>query len=226
MLLVGLTGSIGMGKSETSRMIREEGVPVYDADAEVHKLYAKGGAAVAPIGALFPDVIVDGAIDRARLSKHVIDDAAALKRLEGVIHPMVGLVQAKRLLEWDDAGEKIVVMDVPLLYEGTGHERVDRVIVVSAPYEVQRERVLARPDMTEDKFKSILAKQVADDIKRKRADFVIDTNHGLDHAHDRVREILKHLESVPPEKFDRAGTEAMVTALEAHLNQVTEGLAS
>ncbi len=224
MLLVGLTGSIGMGKSETSRMIREEGVPVYDADAEVHKLYAKGGAAVAPIGALFPDVIVDGAIDRARLSKHVVGDDAALKKLESVIHPMVGLVQAKRLLEWDDAGEQIVVMDVPLLYEGTGHERVDRVIVVSAPFDVQRDRVLARPDMTEDKFKAILAKQVADDIKRKRADFVIDTHHGLDHAHDRVREILTHLKSVAPEKFDRAGTEAMVAALEDHLSKVTKEL--
>ncbi|MEN8723618.1 MAG: dephospho-CoA kinase [Alphaproteobacteria bacterium] len=223
MLLVGLTGSIGMGKSETSRMIREEGVKVYDADAEVHKLYARGGAAVAPIGALFPDVIVDGAIDRARLSKHVVGNDVELKKLESVIHPMVGLVQAKQLLAWDDAGEKIVVMDVPLLYEGTGHERVDRVIVVSAPFDVQKKRVLARDDMTEDKFKAILEKQVADDIKRKKADFVIDTHHGLDHAHDRVREILKHLESVPAEKFDRAGTEAMVNALEAHLKTVTEG---
>lgn len=220
MLLVGLTGSIGMGKSETSRMLREEGVPVYDADAEVHNLYAKGGAAVGPIGALFPDVIVDGAIDRARLSKHVIDNDVNLKKLESVIHPMVGLVQAKRLLEWDDAGEQIIVMDVPLLYEGTGHERVDRVIVVSAPYELQRERVLARPDMTEDKFKSILAKQVADDIKRERADFVIDTSKGLDHAHDRVREILQHLKSVKPEKFDRAATEGMVKALEDHLSNL------
>jgi len=169
-------------------------------------------------------VIVDGAIDRARLSKHVIDNADNLKRLESVIHPMVGLVQAKRLLEWDDAGEQIVVMDVPLLYEGTGHERVDRVIVVSAPFELQRERVLARPDMTEDKFRSILDKQVADDIKRKRADFVIDTSQGLAHAHDRVREILTHLKSVTPEKFDRAATEGMVAALEAHLEKVISEL--
>lgn len=193
MIIVGLTGSIGMGKSTTSTMFQAEGVPVYDSDAAVHALYASGGAAVAPVNAAFPGVVVDGAIDRARLSAAVVGDPEALQKLEAIVHPLVG---AHRIGFFDDAqaaGHDIVVLDVPLLYETGGDKKVHKVVVVSAPADVQRTRVLARPDMTEAKFEAILARQTPDAEKRARADFVIDTGQGLDHAHQQVRAVLAAL---------------------------------
>lgn len=190
MLILGLTGSIGMGKSTTSKMFQDEGVPVYDSDAAVHALYAAGGAAVAPVEAAFPGVVVDGAIDRARLSAAVVGKSEALAKLEAIVHPLVG---AHRIGFFEDAKAKgcdIVVLDIPLLFETGGHKKVDKVVVVSAPADVQRERVLARPDMTVEKFEAILARQTPDAEKRARADFVIDTGQGLDHARAQVRDLL------------------------------------
>lgn len=197
MLLVGLTGSIGMGKSETAKMFAAEGVPVYDADAAVHRLYEKGGAAVDPIGKAFPDAIVDGAVDRTRLSAEVVDNKDRLRELESIIHPLVGMEQIKFLQQSDEAGAPMVILDIPLIYETGGEERVDVVVVVSAPADLQRERVLARPGMTVEKFESILAKQVPDEEKRKRADFIIESDKGLDHAHNQVRGVIDALKDTP-----------------------------
>jgi dephospho-CoA kinase len=193
MIIVGLTGSIGMGKSTTSAMFEAEGVPVYDSDGAVHALYAVGGAAVAPVEAAFPGVVVDGAIDRTRLSAVVMGDPEALKRLEAIVHPLVG---ADRIGFFEKAaadGKDIVVLDVPLLYETGGDKRVHKVVVVSAPADVQRQRVLARPGMDAAKLDAILARQLPDAEKRARADFVIDTGQGLEHAHQQVRQILATL---------------------------------
>jgi dephospho-CoA kinase len=193
MIIVGLTGSIGMGKSTTSAMFEAEGVPVYDSDAAVHALYAPGGAAVAPVEAAFPGVVVEGAIDRTRLSARVMGDSEALKALEAIVHPLVG---SDRIAFFEKAaadGKDIVVLDVPLLYETGGDRRVDKVVVVSAPAEVQRARVMARPEMDAAKFEAILARQLPDAEKRARADFVIDTGQGLDHARQQVRAILEAL---------------------------------
>lgn len=193
MIILGLTGSIGMGKSTTSAMFEALGIPVYDSDAAVHALYAAGGAAVAPVEAAFPGVVVDGAIDRARLSAAVVGDPEALAKLETIVHPLVG---AHRLGFFEHAttdGHDIVVLDVPLLYETGGDKKVDKVVVVSAPAQVQRARVLARPGMDAAKFEAILARQTPDAEKRARADFVIDTGQGLDHARQQVVAILHSL---------------------------------
>lgn len=190
MIVLGLTGSIGMGKSTTAAMFEAEGVPVYDSDAAVHALYAAGGAAVAPVEAAFPGVVTDGAIDRAKLSARVVGDPEALAKLEAIVHPLVG---AHRIGFFDKAraeGQEIVVLDVPLLFETGGQKSVDKVVVVSAPPEVQRTRVLARPEMTPEKFEAILARQLPDAEKRARADFVIDTGQGVDHARAQVRDLL------------------------------------
>jgi dephospho-CoA kinase len=195
MILVGLTGSIGMGKSETAGMFRALGVPVYDADAAVHRLYDCNGPAVAPIGAAFPGVVRDGAIDRQELGRRVLDDKAALRRLEAIIHPLVGADQQAFLRKAEAEGATLVVLDIPLLFETGGEERVDAVVVVSAPAEVQRERVLARPGMTEAKFEAILAKQVPDAEKRAKADFVVDSGQGLDFARAQVAEIVAALQN-------------------------------
>jgi dephospho-CoA kinase len=192
-IIVGLTGSIGMGKSTTSAMFQAEGVPVYDSDAAVHALYASGGAAVAPVQAAFPGVVVDGAIDRARLSAAVVGDPEALQKLEAIVHPLVGAHRIGFFEDAQAAGHDIVVLDVPLLYETGGDKKVHKVVVVSAPAEVQRARVLARPEMTEAKFEAILARQTPDAEKRARADFVIDTGQGLEHARGQVRDILTRL---------------------------------
>lgn len=200
MIILGLTGSIGMGKSTTSAMFEAEGVPVYDSDAAVHALYAVGGAAVEPVEAAFPGVVVDGAIDRTRLSAAVMGDPEALQRLEAIVHPLVG---ANRIGFFEKAaadGKDIVVLDVPLLYETGGDKRVHKVVVVSAPLEVQRQRVLARPGMDEAKLDAILARQLPDAEKRARADFVIDTSQGLDHARQQVRAVLEALRQ--PERLD------------------------
>ncbi len=193
MIVLGLTGSIGMGKSEVARMFRSLGVPVYDADAAVHALYAKGGAAVEPLGAAFPEAVVDGAVDRERLSKLVVGDDAAIKRLEAIVHPLVGDSRAEFMAKAVAEGAEVVVADIPLLYETGGENRVDCVAVVSAPYEVQRERVLARPGMTAEKFDSIVARQTPDAAKRARADFVIASDTSLAETLRRVREIVKML---------------------------------
>lgn len=190
MIVLGLTGSIGMGKSATADLFREEGVPVYDADAAVHALYAKGGAAVAPVEAAFPGVMVDGAIDRMALRTHVLDDAEAMRKLEAIVHPLAGDAQKQFRDKAREDGTRFVVLDIPLLYEAGGYAYCDYVAVVTAPAEVQRERVLSRPGMTEETFESILARQMPDAEKRAKADFIISTAHGFEFAADCVRAIV------------------------------------
>jgi dephospho-CoA kinase len=193
MKLIGLTGSIGMGKSTTASLFAEMGLPVYDADAAVHRLYARGGAAVRPVAELFPEVEVDGAIDRRRLSARVLGNDAAMRALEAVVHPLVG---ADRQAFFEDARAHhadLVVLDVPLLFETGGAKGLDAVVVASAPEDMQRDRVLARPDMDPDKFAAILARQTPDADKRARADFVVDTSRGLDPARDQVVRIIETL---------------------------------
>ncbi len=197
MLLVGLTGSIGMGKSETAKMFARLGLPVYDADAAVHAIYEKGGAAVEPLRAVFPTAIVDGAVDRARLSGLVLNDKDALKKLENIVHPLVGQSQMQFLQDALASGAPMAVLDIPLLYETGGEARVDAVVVVSAPADVQRARVLERPGMTVEKFEQIVGKQVPDAEKRQRADFIVETDKGLDHAFEQVTRITEDLKSWP-----------------------------
>ena len=188
MIKLGLTGSIGMGKSTTAKLFEAEGVPVYDADAAVHELYARGGAAVEPVSALFPDVAPEGYIDRALLSRHVLSDSEGLKALERVVHPLVG---AHRSAFFERvAHEPVVVLDIPLLFETGGQRAVDAVVVVSAPEHIQRARVLEREGMTSEKLDSILARQLPDAEKRARADFVIDTGSGIEPARRQVRTVL------------------------------------
>lgn len=197
MLLIGLTGSIGMGKSETAKMFRDFGVPVYDADAAVHKLYEKGGKAVEPLRAAFPSAIVDDAVDRKALSRCVLGLPEEMKKLEAIVHPLVGEVQMEFLTDNMKAGAPMVVLDIPLLYETGGETRVDVVVVVSAPYDIQKTRVLARPDMDEAKFAAIHAKQVPDEEKRRRADFIVESDKGLDHARAQVAAIIEALKGRP-----------------------------
>ncbi|HEY2661747.1 MAG TPA: dephospho-CoA kinase [Caulobacteraceae bacterium] len=195
MIVIGLTGSIGMGKSTTAAMFAAEGIPVYDADAEVHALYASDGAAVAPIEAAFPGVVQSGAVDRALLSQKVLGDDAAMKRLEAIVHPLVGASRAGFFEAAAAKNADIVVLDIPLLFETGGEKRVDAVVVVTAPPDIQRSRVLERPGMAEKKFDAILARQMADAEKRARAHFVIDTGKGLEPARDQVRQVLAELRS-------------------------------
>ena len=195
MLLIGLTGSIGMGKSETAKMFRALGVPVYDADAAVHALYEKGGKAVEPIRAAFPSAIVDDAVDRKALSRCVLGLPDEMRKLEAIVHPLVGDAQVTFLRESLAAGHRMAVLDIPLLYETGGEARVDVVVVVSAPYDLQKTRVLARPDMDEAKFAAIHAKQVPDAEKRARADFIVESDKGLDHARAQVAAIVEALKS-------------------------------
>ncbi len=192
MLRVGLTGSIGMGKSTTAQMFREAGVPVLDSDQIVHDLYR--GAAVAPIEAAFPGVTVDGVVDRGRLAAQVLSDPQALKRLEAIVHPLVWAARDEFLNAQEKKGASIVVYDVPLLFETGAEKSVDAIVVVSAPEDVQKARVLARPGMTEEKFAAILAKQVPDAEKRARADFIVHTEKGIDAARREVQAILDELE--------------------------------
>ena len=190
MIILGLTGSIGMGKSATAELFREEGVAVYDADAEVHALYAKGGAAVVPVGAAFPGVGVGGVIDRGILRDRVLNDADAMKQLERIVHPLAGEAQKNFRDEARKGGARFVVLDIPLLYEAGGFAYCDYIAVVTAPSEVQRERVLSRPGMTPETLDAILAKQMPDAEKRAKADFIISTAHGFEFARDCVRAIV------------------------------------
>jgi dephospho-CoA kinase len=190
-VVLGLTGSIGMGKSTTAAMFREAGVPVFDADACVHALYR--GVAVAPVEAAFPGVTRNGAIDREALRARVVGDPEALRRLEAIVHPLVRAERAAFLAEAEAAGTPLVVLDIPLLYE-TGEDRsVDAVAVASAPEPVQKARVLARPGMTEARLSAILAQQVPDAEKRARARFVIETGEGLATTRARVAEVIAAL---------------------------------
>jgi dephospho-CoA kinase len=205
MITVGLTGSIGMGKSTTAAMFAAEGVPVYDADAEVHALYAKGGAAVAPLDAAFPGVVVDGAVDRALLSQRVVGKPDELKKLEAIVHPLVGESRVGFFQKAVADGADIVILDIPLLFETGGEKRMDAVVVVSAPADLQRQRVLARPGMTEAKLDAILERQTADAEKRARAHFVIDTGKGLEAARGQVRDVLARLRAGPLDALSEPG---------------------
>jgi dephospho-CoA kinase len=189
MLILGLTGSLGMGKSTTAGFFAEAGVPVHDADAIVHRLYE--GEAVAPIEAAFPGTTASGKVDRAKLAARVVDDAAALKRLEAIVHPMVSAAKQRFLAQAQAQGAQVVVLDIPLLFETGGDQRVDATVVVSAPADIQRRRVLERPGMTAEKLDALLARQLPDAEKRRRADFVVDTSRGFEAARDQVREILR-----------------------------------
>jgi dephospho-CoA kinase len=187
--VVGLTGSIGMGKSETARLFAAEGIPVFDADAAIHALYAPGGGAVVAIEKEFPGVTRGGGIDRAALSRHVVGNPQALARLETLLHPLVAAERDRFLAANRDAA--IVLFDVPLLLET--RTPVDAVVVASAPAHVQRERVLSRPGMTEEKFARLLARQMNDVQKRQQAHFVVVTDKGLDHAREQVKMILAEI---------------------------------
>ncbi|TIM26502.1 MAG: dephospho-CoA kinase [Mesorhizobium sp.] len=191
MIVLGLTGSIGMGKSTTARMFAEAGVPVHDSDEAVHRLYA--GRAAPLVEAAFPGTTNSGSVDRTRLAERVLGDAAALKRLEAIIHPLVRADADAFLARHRAAGAPLVVLDIPLLFETGGRDRVDKVVVVTASPDIQRARVLARPGMSEEKMASILARQVPDAEKRKAADFIIDTGQGFDEARAAVNAIVAKL---------------------------------
>ena len=199
MIVLGLTGSIGMGKTTTARLFAEAGAPVYGSDEAVHALYAKGGAAVAPVEAAFPDVTRDGAVDRKLLSGRVTGDPAALRRLETLVHPLVRDAEQEFLRRAEAAGARIAVLDIPLLYETGGDRQVDAVLVVSAPPSVQRARVLAR-GLTQERFEALLARQMPDAEKRRRADFVVDTSKGIEPARAQVQSILTTVARMPPKQ--------------------------
>ena len=195
MVILGLTGSIGMGKSTTAKLFAEAGVPVYDADAAVHMLYE--GEAAPAIEAAFPGTTVEGKVDRNRLSARVVHDPAAMRRLEEIVHPMLGASRQKFLADAERSGARVAVVDVPLLFETGGEKRVDAVVVVTTTAEIQRQRILSRPNMTDEKLDAILARQMPDAEKRRRANFVVDTSHGLDPVRTRIRDILDEAVKMP-----------------------------
>ena len=195
MIVLGLTGSIGMGKSTTATLFAEAGVPVYDADAAVHMLYE--GEAVSAIEAAFPGTTANGKVDRNKLSARVVHDPAAIKRLEQIVHPMLGASRQKFLDDAERSGAPVAVVDVPLLFETGGEKRVDAVVVVTTTPELQRQRILARDNMTSEKLDAILARQLPDAEKRRRADFVVDTSDGLDPVRLRIRDILNEAVKMP-----------------------------
>lgn len=210
MRILGLTGSIGMGKSTTAAMFAQLGAPVYDADAAVHALYAPGGAAVEPVEIAFPGVTNDGTVDRARLRARVLGDSEAMRRLEAITHPMVLAGRSAFLHDAAARGAPVAVIDIPLLFETGGQRMTHAVAVVTAPAEVQRARVLARPGMTEDTLDAIVARQTPDAEKRAGADFVIDTGLGLESAQAQVRQVLdilcdRNWRSARPDRLDDAG---------------------
>jgi dephospho-CoA kinase len=191
MLTLGLTGSIGMGKSTTAAMFARRGVPVHDADAAVHRLYR--GAAVAAIESAFPGVASEGVVDRRLLADRLRGDPSALARLEAIVHPLVRAKETAFLGAMNEAGARLVVLDIPLLFETDGASRVDAVLVVTAAAAIQRERVLARPGMTEARLEQLLARQLSDSEKRRRAHFIVDSGHGLAHAERSVAAIIRAL---------------------------------
>ena len=195
MIVLGLTGSIGMGKSTAAGFFAECGVPVHDADAVVHRLYA--GEAAPAIEAAFPGTTRDGAVDRGRLAERVVGDSLALKRLEAIVHPLVRRDEDKFLAQTEAAGAEIAVLDIPLLFESGGDRRCDATVVVSAPPEMQRQRVMSRPGMTEEKFARLSAQQVPDAEKRRRADFVVDSSKDFDSTRAQVRAILHAAKQLP-----------------------------
>jgi dephospho-CoA kinase len=195
MRIIGLTGSIGMGKSTTVKLFAEQGVPVYDADAAVHQLYER--EAVAPLEAAFPGSTENGRVVRERLAAQVLGKPEALKRLESIVHPLLGAQRNAFLAEAERSGAKVAVLDVPLLFETGGDKRVDAIVVVSAPEHMQRERVLARENMTLEKLDAILARQMPDADKRARADFVVDTSNGIEPVRARVKEIIAEVAKMP-----------------------------
>ncbi|MES2197384.1 MAG: dephospho-CoA kinase [Pseudomonadota bacterium] len=195
MIILGLTGSIGMGKSTTAKLFAEAGVPVYDADATVHQLYE--GEAAPAIEAAFPGTTADGKVVRPKLSARVVHDPAAMKQLEQIVHPMLGASRQKFFADAERAGAPVAVVDVPLLYETGGEKRVDAVVVVTTSPENQRARIMARGTMTSEALDSILARQLPDAEKRKRADFVVDTSDGLDPVRVQIRDILQQVVKMP-----------------------------
>ncbi len=200
MIVLGLTGSIGMGKSTTAKLFADAGVPVHDSDEAVHRLYR--GEAAPLVEAAFPGTVVDGVVDRVALSRQVVGNAEAIARLETIVHPLVRADADRFVASHRAAGTPLVVLDIPLLFETGGTGRVDRIAVVSAPAEVQRERVLSRPGMTAEKFEAILARQMPDAEKRRRADFVIDSSRGIEAARQQVQAVIDELtgKRLPPSR--------------------------
>jgi dephospho-CoA kinase len=194
--VLGLTGSIGMGKSTTAKLFAEAGVPVHDSDEAVHRLYA--GPAAPLVDAEFPGTVADGVVDRAALGKRVVGDPKAIRRLEAIVHPLVRSDADAFLARHRAAGAPLAVLDIPLLFETNGTDRVDKIAVVSAPAEIQRERVLSRPGMTPEKFEAILERQTPDEEKRRRADFVIDSSRGIEAAREQVDAIIRELTGKSP----------------------------
>jgi|SRR5579871_2420024 len=194
-LMVGLTGSIGMGKSETAKLFRRLGIPVYDADAAVAVLYEKGGKAVPPLEAAFPGVVRDGRVDRDELSKRVVGNAQETERLQSIVYPLMSDERRRFMEEARAQGAEVVVFDIPLLFETGGHVNMDAVVVCSAPGHVQRERVLSRPGMTEEKFAYLLLRQTPDEEKRAKAHFVVVTDKGIEHAFEQVKMIVAELKA-------------------------------
>ncbi|MFZ1970490.1 MAG: dephospho-CoA kinase [Bradyrhizobium sp.] len=199
MIVLGLTGSIGMGKSTTATLFAEAGVPVYDADAAVHRLYESEAAPA--IEAAFPGTTAQGKVDRNKLSARVVHDSAAMRKLEEIVHPMLGASRQKFLNDAEQSGAPVAVVDVPLLFETGGEKRVDAVVVVTTTAELQRERILTRSTMTEEKLAALLARQMPDAEKRKRAHFVVDTSHGLDPVRARIKDILAEAVKLKPGQF-------------------------
>jgi dephospho-CoA kinase len=195
MLILGLTGSIGMGKSTTAKLFAEAGVPVYDADAAVHQLYE--GEAAPTVEAAFPGTTANGKVDRVKLAARVVGDVAAMKQLEQIVHPMLGASRQTFFAAAEAAKAPVVVLDIPLLYETGGEKRVDAVVVVTTSPELQRERVLSRGTMDAERLDAIIAKQMPDAEKRKRADFVVDTSHGLDPVREQIKHILAEVVKMP-----------------------------
>jgi dephospho-CoA kinase len=193
--VLGLTGSVGMGKSTTAKFFAEEGVPVHDADAVVHRLYES--EAVAAIGAAFPGTTANGKVDRTKLGQAVLGKPEQMRRLEAIVHPLVAQARERFLADAEKSGAKVAVLDIPLLFETGGDKHCDAVVVVSAPEDMQKQRTFERPGMTEEKFHALLAKQMPDAEKRERADFVVDTSKGFDAARAQVREILRAVAKMP-----------------------------
>jgi dephospho-CoA kinase len=198
MFVLGLTGSVAMGKSTTARFFAEEGVPVHDADAVVHRLYE--GGAVPLIEMAFPGTTANGKVDRVKLGARVMNDLAGLRQLEAIVHPLVQDAERQFLAEAEASGAPVALLDIPLLFETGGDQRVDAVVVATAPAEVQRTRVLERPGMTENRLEAMLARQMPDSEKRRRADFIVDTSRGFDEARAQVREILRQVATIPKQR--------------------------